>query len=99
VVVVAVVGFVILTAHLFIYLYVHTQPAAGDYSYSGMHDQGPLLPVPRQGGSMAVLLACVDAAKDCNDEYLTGVIHQEKMQHQQEPLNDEEQPIKRPKTT
>jgi hypothetical protein len=48
---------------------------------------------------MAVLLACVDAAKDCNDEYLTGVIHQEKMQHQQEPLNDEEQPIKRPKTT
>lgn len=61
-------------------LFTHTclvQPQAGDYTYTGMHDQGPL-PEPRQGGSMAKLIACVQQAKATNDEFLTSVIENEK---------------------
>ena len=66
------------------------QPHAGDYAYSGMHDQGPL-PAPREGGPMAQLIACVQQAKQTNDEFLTQVIQDEKKQsHHQD---------KRPKTT
>ena len=46
---------------------------AGDESYSGIHDQGPLPPL-REGGSMALLLQCAQQAKAFNDEYLTEVI-------------------------
>jgi hypothetical protein len=38
-----------------------------------MHDQGQL-PVPREGGVMAELIACVREAKKLNDSYMTQVI-------------------------
>lgn len=53
------------------------QPDAGDYSYSGMHDHGPL-PAPREGGDVALLIGCVEATKRCSDEFLTDVIKKEK---------------------
>ena len=56
---------------------VPVKPEAGAYDYSGMHDQGPLIP-PREGGEMAQLIGCVQAAKQFNDEYLTQVIEDEK---------------------
>jgi hypothetical protein len=42
-----------------------------------MHDHGPLT-APREGGDIAQLIGCVQAAKDFNDEYLTQVIDEEK---------------------
>jgi hypothetical protein len=53
------------------------KPEAGSFVYSGMHDQGPLIP-PREGGEMAQLLGCVQAAKQFNDEYLTSILEDEK---------------------
>jgi hypothetical protein len=38
-----------------------------------MHDQGPLVP-PREGGDMAILIACCEDAKAHTDEYLTQVM-------------------------
>jgi hypothetical protein len=49
------------------------KPEAGFFGYSGMHDQGPLIP-PREGGEMAQLIGCVQAAKQFNDEYLTRIL-------------------------
>ena len=46
---------------------------AGDESYSGIHDQGPMPPL-REGGTMALLLQCAQQAKAFNDQYLTEVI-------------------------
>ncbi len=57
--------------------HIQSQPDAGDYSYSGMHDHGPL-PPPIEGGDVALLIGCVDAAKRCSDEFLTNVIKKEK---------------------
>jgi hypothetical protein len=54
-----------------------TQPEAGDYSYSGMHDSGPLVP-PIEGGPIANLIASVLQAKEHNDAYLTQIIEDEK---------------------
>jgi hypothetical protein len=50
---------------------------AGDDSYSGMHDQGPLPPL-KEGGSMAMLLSCAQEAKKFNDQYLTEMIAAQK---------------------
>ncbi len=50
---------------------------AGDESYSGLHDQGQLPPLI-EGGSMAVLLKCLQEAKNFNDQYLTQVISEQK---------------------
>ena len=55
------------------------QPEAGSYTYSGMHDQGPL-PPPKEGGPMATLIGCVQQAKRDNDKYLTEIIEHEKKQ-------------------
>jgi hypothetical protein len=52
------------------------QPNAGDYTYSGMSDHGPL-PVPRRGGDIAVLIECVNQTKQCSDDFLTDVIKKE----------------------
>jgi hypothetical protein len=49
------------------------QPLAGDFSYSGVHDHGQL-PDLRQGGPMALLIACVEQAKQKNDSFLTAEI-------------------------
>ncbi|KAG7363924.1 hypothetical protein IV203_037126 [Nitzschia inconspicua] len=54
-------------------------PQPGDYSYSGMHDQGPL-PDLKQGGPMALLLGCVEGAKEYNISFLTTLIEEEKEQ-------------------
>ncbi|KAG7374829.1 hypothetical protein IV203_013924 [Nitzschia inconspicua] len=54
-------------------------PQPGDYSYSGMHDQGPL-PDLKQGGPMALLLRCVEGAKEYNNSFLTTLIEEEKEQ-------------------
>lgn len=73
---------------------------AGDESYSGMHDQGPLPPL-REGGSMALLLECVQQAKAFNDQYLTEVIASQKSSsatkttHKQS--SETENPIKKAK--
>mmetsp|Transcript_18498 Transcript_18498/g.24271 ORF Transcript_18498/g.24271 Transcript_18498/m.24271 type:complete len:125 (+) Transcript_18498:164-538(+) len=55
-----------------------TKPQAGDYTYSGMHDQGPL-PPPKEGGDMALLIGCVQEAKKHSDNFLTEVIKKEKL--------------------
>mmetsp|Transcript_7487 Transcript_7487/g.15506 ORF Transcript_7487/g.15506 Transcript_7487/m.15506 type:complete len:160 (+) Transcript_7487:54-533(+) len=54
------------------------KPAAGDYSYGGYADHGPLFPAPREGGPYATLLARVLAARNHSDKYLTEVIGEEK---------------------
>jgi hypothetical protein len=53
------------------------QPLPGDYSYSGVHDQGPL-PGLKQGGPMAELLGCLEAAKEYNNTFMTTLLEQEK---------------------
>ena len=53
------------------------KPKPGDYSYSGMHDHGPL-PPPREGGQFAQIIGFVNAAKKASDAYLTDVIEKEK---------------------
>ena len=53
------------------------KPDPGDYSYSGMHDHGPL-PPPREGGKFAQIVGFVHAAKRASDKYLTEVIEKEK---------------------
>ena len=53
------------------------KPDPGDYSYSGMHDHGPL-PPPREGGKFAQIVGFVNAAKKASDKYLTEVIEKEK---------------------
>ena len=54
------------------------QPQPGDYTYSGMHDHGPL-PLPKEGGQFAQLIGFVNAAKKASDRYLTELIEREKM--------------------
>jgi hypothetical protein len=56
---------------------VPVKPNPGDYSYSGMHDHGPL-PFPKEGGQFAQIIGFVDAAKKASDKYLTEVIEKEK---------------------
>eukprot|EP00984_Skeletonema_dohrnii_P016052 scaffold7044_cov90-Skeletonema_dohrnii-CCMP3373.AAC.3 len=53
------------------------KPEPGDYSYSGMHDHGPL-PLPKEGGQFAQIIGFVNAAKKASDKYLTEVIEKEK---------------------
>ena len=62
------------------------KPDPGDYSYSGMHDHGPL-PPPREGGKFAQIVGFVNAAKKASDKYLTEVIEKEKAHAQ--PVNSE----------
>ncbi|KAL7475299.1 hypothetical protein ACHAW6_001220 [Cyclotella cf. meneghiniana] len=52
------------------------KPKPGDYTYSGMHDHGPL-PKPKEGGAFAILIGLCEAAKQSSDRYLTVVIEQE----------------------
>lgn len=54
-----------------------SKPKAGDTSYSGMHDHGPLVP-PKEGGIFAQLLSCIDAAKSESDKLLTQIIEEER---------------------
>eukprot|EP00586_Coscinodiscus_wailesii_P013969 CAMPEP_0172502332 /NCGR_PEP_ID=MMETSP1066-20121228/158876_1 /TAXON_ID=671091 /ORGANISM="Coscinodiscus wailesii, Strain CCMP2513" /LENGTH=119 /DNA_ID=CAMNT_0013277545 /DNA_START=102 /DNA_END=461 /DNA_ORIENTATION=+ len=54
-----------------------TKPRAGNYKYSGMHDQGPV-PAPREGGPYALLIGCVGRAKARSDELLSRLIREEK---------------------
>mmetsp|Transcript_24280 Transcript_24280/g.37419 ORF Transcript_24280/g.37419 Transcript_24280/m.37419 type:complete len:104 (-) Transcript_24280:388-699(-) len=49
----------------------------GDFSYSGMHDQG-LLPAMKEGGPYALLIGCVDEAQKSSNELLTSIIQDEK---------------------
>jgi hypothetical protein len=56
-----------------------TPPLPGDYSYSGVHDQGPL-PVLKQGGPMALLLGCAGTAKEFNNSFITTLIEEERKQ-------------------
>lgn len=55
----------------------YIKPEAGDYSYSGMHDHGPL-PPPKEGGEFAQIIGLVNAAKKQSDSYLTELIEKEK---------------------
>jgi hypothetical protein len=59
-----------------------------------MHDQGPLQP-PKETGDMALLIGCVETAKQFNDRYLTEVIDNERNQQSQ---NKDEHRSKRGKT-
>jgi len=53
------------------------KPEPGDYSYSGMHDHGPL-PQPKEGGNFSQIIGLVNEAKKASDLYLTEVIEKEK---------------------
>ena len=55
----------------------YIKPEPGDYSYSGMHDHGPL-PQPKEGGQFAKIIGLVNEAKKASDLYLTEVIEKEK---------------------
>lgn len=55
----------------------HHKPQPGDYSYSGMHDQGPL-PQPKEGGQFAQIIGLVISAKNSSDAYLTELIEKER---------------------
>jgi hypothetical protein len=59
-----------------------------------MHDQGPLQP-PKENGDMALLIGCVEKAKQFNDRYLTEVIDNERKQQSQK---QEKHRAKRTKT-
>jgi hypothetical protein len=78
--------------------FISTQPEAGDFSYSGMHDDGPL-PALREGGVMSQLIACVQKAKETNDEYLTGIIEEEKNRATSKSEKQEQHESKKAKTT
>ena len=53
------------------------QPEAGSFEYSGMHDHGPLVP-PREGGDIAQLIGCVQAAQTFNNDFMTQILQVEK---------------------
>lgn len=53
------------------------QSEPGDFRYSGRHDSD-VLPPPKEGGPMALMIGCVQKAKKLNDEYLTSIIEKEK---------------------
>jgi hypothetical protein len=48
-----------------------------DIIYTGFHDQGPLPPL-KEGGPMAVLMSCLQEAKNFNDQYLTEAISEQR---------------------
>ena len=56
--------------------YIFIQPEAGQYIYSGIHDQG-ILPPPKEGGDMALLLGCIASARCFNDSHLTMLLSEE----------------------
>jgi len=53
------------------------KPEPGDYSYSGMHDNGPL-PTLKEGGSYSELIGCVNEASKNSDTLLTKLIKEQK---------------------
>lgn len=55
---------------------VHSQPDAGDYSYSGMHDHGTL-PKLKEGGEFSLMIGLVNEARKHSDELLTRIIKEE----------------------
>ncbi len=57
-----------------------SKPENGDYSYSGMHDHGPLYPPPKEGGIFAMMIRYVDEARKGSNQYLTQIIEKEKLQ-------------------
>ena len=57
------------------------KPEPGDFSYRGLHDQGPL-PALREGGNIAVLAGCVLEAKKFNDDFVTAEIAKAKQLQQ-----------------
>ena len=57
---------------------VPVKPKDGDYTYSGMHDHGPLEPKPKEGGPFHILIGLVNEARSSSDELLTNVIEDEK---------------------
>lgn len=70
------------------------KPEAGETTYSGMHDQGPLSTL-KEGGSFAVLLGCVEKGRAFNDDFLTEKIKEEK---DKSSSNGYSQPTKKTKT-
>lgn len=70
------------------------QPQPGDDTYSGMHDQGPL-PEMKEGGPMALLIGCVDAAKTFNNDFLTTAIQTEKLRKALSEQQQEAVPLKK----
>eukprot|EP00566_Odontella_aurita_P028821 CAMPEP_0113553364 /NCGR_PEP_ID=MMETSP0015_2-20120614/15573_1 /TAXON_ID=2838 /ORGANISM="Odontella" /LENGTH=144 /DNA_ID=CAMNT_0000454427 /DNA_START=15 /DNA_END=449 /DNA_ORIENTATION=- /assembly_acc=CAM_ASM_000160 len=53
------------------------KPPPGSYTYSGMHDHGPMIP-PKEGGGVAALVGFANAARKASDKYLTEIIEEEK---------------------
>ena len=54
-----------------------SKPEPGDFTYSGMHDHGPL-PKPKEGGPFAHLIGLCLEAKRYSNKFLTDVIEKEK---------------------
>mmetsp|Transcript_17193 Transcript_17193/g.21007 ORF Transcript_17193/g.21007 Transcript_17193/m.21007 type:complete len:160 (+) Transcript_17193:271-750(+) len=63
------------------------KPISGDYSYSGMHDHGPL-PKPNENGDFAQLIGMVNQAKKHSDTLLTQIIENEKKTHSSKNTNN-----------
>ena len=59
------------------HFFLSQKPQPGEYTYSGMHDHGPL-PKPKEGGVFASLIGLCQEAKKSSDKYLTEVIEKEK---------------------
>jgi hypothetical protein len=55
----------------------NSQPKGGEYGYCGMHDHGPL-PLPKEGGDIALLIDVVQQAKKNSDKLLTRIIEEER---------------------
>eukprot|EP00980_Cylindrotheca_fusiformis_P006502 scaffold1378_cov137-Cylindrotheca_fusiformis.AAC.15 len=61
--------------------------------YSGLHDQGHLLP-PKEHGSLCELLSCVKQAKEFNDDFLTSKLSKN---YTADSFGADSKPSKRPR--
>uniref|UniRef100_A0A7R9X029 Uncharacterized protein n=1 Tax=Craspedostauros australis TaxID=1486917 RepID=A0A7R9X029_9STRA len=72
-----------------------SQPQAGEYKYSGVHDHGDLIPPIEDANDMKALISCMGTFKKESDQLLTKLIEDEKLK--KTTASAEENPMKRPR--